>query len=407
MFQTLWSRRIGRVVFAVNFVGVAALIFLLPGVVRVLLGGLLTSTYKLSPHDPATGIVAVLLYVPVTHFALLALFVWLLFAARARLRDVGLSGAFLLLFPLLAFEPLWGAVVGQLGALMLLSPPASPLLDPRVVLSLALGGALAVAPADAARSSSRAWQTVQSWTDCDGAISRKTFIWRTTPVLAAFLLLYLAPLIWVVVSRSVFSAVEPSLVGWAAALHPWRNPGVATAPPMATLWLPALLSATGILRALLSVVLLSLTVRRLHGLGRTGFEALFFPLSLSPAAAIGASISTIALMSPSLMPVLKPLFAPVTLQGVNVGAVPALVIDALVLAVLAYLYAGPDKAIAGAQAEASRLDQRPSLLRDPALWAACVTVVGLLATGAIVAHIGICRTRCVIGSRCPSTLQTA
>ncbi len=390
MFQTLWSRRMGRVAFAVNFAVIAALIFVLPGVIRLLLGVLLTSSYKMSPYNPATGIVATLLFVPITLFALLSLFAWLLFAARARLRAIGLSGAFLLLFPLLAFQPLWGAIFGQLGALMLLPSPASPLLHPEVLLSLLLGAGLAIGPTDPMWSSSNTWRVIQRWTDCDGAISRETFIRRTTPVLAAFLLLYFAPALWVSFSHSGLSATEPPLVGGAAALHQWRNAGTAVATyasPSATLGLPLLLNATGILRALLSVLLLSLTVRRLHGLGRTGFAALFFPLPFSSAASIGMAFSTVALMTPFLTPALKLMLAPVALRGLTIVTVPTLVINVLAMAVLIYLYAGADKAIAGAPASANRFDQRPSWLQDPFMWATCAGAIVLFVAAAVVVHI--------------------
>jgi len=261
---------IGRGAFAIIFCVVVVAIYLLPGAVRVVIA----SNLRLSP-DPGLGIVAMMLIPSDTTLCLLALFSGLGWATLLRLRDVGLSGALVWIFPFMALPSLTSFVSAQLDPLAFgIFPHANPLLRADVILALLLGAALAIAPGRNAgvRRASLAIGSVRQWTTCDGTIGRSEF--RRKTGLALALLGFVVACSWV-----------------------WLP---STPTGLTTSWLFAPLT---VFQLALLVVLISHSARRLHDVGMSSLAAGILPAAYFGLVAFG--------VAPSLMLCVPWLQAPV------------------------------------------------------------------------------------------------
>jgi uncharacterized membrane protein YhaH (DUF805 family) len=248
----LWHGRTGRFPYLVALVVSSAAIAVLPFVAGKIIGASIAAG-----PDPALAILRSLMSPLLLCAGLLITGGPLVFFARRRLRELSLSGVWLLVFPL---GPLWMLflfAVANRSMIIWPLPATSPVMTVPFWVEFAFGAALAVLPRGdyLAGSSNRILRLAHLATTCEGRLGRQTFA------------LYLAIALGSIIVLSVFG--------------PWSMRNFVRTDGQA---LPILVSAVALANELLSLFvkmfLTSTTIRRLHDLNQRGWWIILFPFGL-------------------------------------------------------------------------------------------------------------------------------
>jgi uncharacterized membrane protein YhaH (DUF805 family) len=260
-FSDLWTGRTGRLPYLSALIGSSAAIAVLPFIAAAV-------TMAFASVDPALAILRSLLRVLILGIGFFLAGVPLVLFTRRRMRELGLSGAWLLLFPIAPLQTLFAfafAIASSTSQVTIWSLPiTSPVATPAFWFEFTFGALLAVLPAGnyLERSPSRLLRFAHAATTCDGRLNRQTFALR--------LAIALGPIV-----------ILPVVTALLARTGGLLRPGAHSASILAS---PVLL-VSGLLTVFVMMFVTSTTIRRLHDLNRQGWWIVFFPLGLPSLAA--------------------------------------------------------------------------------------------------------------------------
>ncbi len=179
----LWQGRTGRVAYFIALVISSAAIMILPFLTANILGA------YAGRMDPGLSVQWMLMRPFLVGIGLAVMGGTLLFFARRRMREIGLSGAWLIIFPLAPIGSLFAfaASASVLSAI----PISSPVTTMSFWAEMAFGALLSVIPAGdyLSRGGSRSLEIVREFTSCDGRLNRRPFVLRLGIALAPTLVL--------------------------------------------------------------------------------------------------------------------------------------------------------------------------------------------------------------------------
>jgi len=248
-FSNSWHGRSGRLPYLVALVISSAAITVLP-----FIAGKITVAFVAGGADPALAIVRMLLRPLLLGIGLLITGGPLVFFARRRMRELGLSGVWLLVFPI---GPLWMLFLFAVADASLILSVSSPVLTLPFWVEFAFGASLAVLPGGdyLAHGASRVPRFAHLATTCAGRLGRQTFA------------LHLAIALGLTIVLGVFGT-------WGA----MRNfpPGERSVSILAS----AVASASALLSVFVTMVLTASTIKRLHDLNRRGWWIVLFPFGV-------------------------------------------------------------------------------------------------------------------------------
>jgi uncharacterized membrane protein YhaH (DUF805 family) len=295
LLADFWRGRTGRVAYSIaliiSSVGIASLPFITAKISITYAGGM----------DPALSVVRMLLWPLIIGIGLTIMGGPLVFFARRRMREIGLSGAWLIIFPL---APLGSLSAFAHGAVALWPPQFnSPVTTLSFWAEMAFGALLAVIPAGdyLSRGGSRAIELVREATICEGRLRRRPFVLRVVAALSLMLVL------------SVFDLFVRS-IGFP---RPGEHSFLIYAAVAAMLSTVASLS--------LSIFLAASTVRRLHDLNLGGAWLALFPLGLP-----GLGQILLVLYNPRMLAYTFSVHAPVQLLT-NLLAIGCLILGSMLI----------------------------------------------------------------------------
>jgi uncharacterized membrane protein YhaH (DUF805 family) len=281
-FSNLWHGRTGRLPYLVALVISSAAIAVLPFV-----AGKITVAFVAGGADPALAIVRMLLRPLLLGIGLLITGGPLVFFARRRMRELGLSGVWLLVFPI---GPLWMLLLFAVVDTSLIIwplPVTSPVMTLPFWVEFAFGASLAVLPSGdyLEHSASRILRLAHLATTCEGRLSRQTFA------------LHLAIAFGLTIVLDVFGT-------WGA-IRNFARPGEHSVSILASV----VTSASALLSVFVTMFLTSSTIKRLHDLNQKGWWIILFPFGLTSLMSFLALISLAA--TPQL--IVATLFSPFTI----------------------------------------------------------------------------------------------
>lgn len=257
----LWHGRSGRFAFLVALVISSAVIAVLPFTAGKIIGASVAGG-----PDPALAILRSLLRPLLLGIGLVIAGGPLVFFTRRRLRELGLSGVWLLVFP---FGPLWMLLLFAVanGFLMVwpLAAATSPVMTPPFWIEFAFGALLAVLPSGdyLVRSANPILRFAHLATSCEGRLDRRTFA------------LHLAIALGSTIVLSFFIPLSvPRFV----------RPGEHSVPMLASV----IMSVTALASVFVNMFLTASTIRRLHDLNQRGWWIAFFPFGLTSLMAVFA-----------------------------------------------------------------------------------------------------------------------
>ena len=258
VFSELWQGRTGRLPYLVALIVSSAAITVLP-----FIAGKITITAA-GGVDPALAIVRMLLHPLLIGIGLLITGGPLVFFARRRMRELGLSGVWLLVFPIGPLQMLFafGVASSSLGIWPL--PITSPVAALPFWVEIAFGVSLAVLPGGdyLERSANRIPRLAHLATTCEGRLSRQTFA------------LHLAIALGLTIVLEVFGT-------WGS-IRNFARPGEHSVSIVASV----VASAGALLTVLVMMFVTSSTIRRLHDLNRQGWWIILFPFGLTSLASV-------------------------------------------------------------------------------------------------------------------------
>jgi uncharacterized membrane protein YhaH (DUF805 family) len=251
--SNLWQGRTGRLPYLVALVVSSAAITVLP-----FIAGKITIA-SAGGMDPAMSIVRSLLRPLLLGVGLLIPGGPLVFFARRRMRELGLSGVWLLVFPIGPLQMLFAFAVASSSLGIWPLPITSPVTALPFWVELAFGASLAVLPSGdyLEHSPKRALRLAHLATTCEGRLGRQTFA------------LHLAIAIGLTIVVEAFG-ISGSIRGFA-------RPGEHSVSILASV----AASASALLTVLVMMFLTSSTIRRLHDLNQQGWWIILFPFGLT------------------------------------------------------------------------------------------------------------------------------
>jgi uncharacterized membrane protein YhaH (DUF805 family) len=299
LLADFWQGRTGRVAYSIaliiSSVGIAILPFITAKISITYAGGM----------DPALSVVRMLLWPLIIGIGLAIMGGPLVFFARRRMREIDLSGAWLIIFPL---APLGSLFAFANGAVALWPPQFnSPVTTSSFWGEMAFGALLAVIPAGdhLSRGGSRAIELVREATICEGRLRRRPFILRVVAALSLMLVL------------SVFDLFVRSIDFPRPGEHSFDHSFSIYAAVAAMLRTVASLS--------LSMFLAASTVRRLHDLNLGGAWLALFPLGL-----LGLGQILLVFYNPRMLAYTFSVHAPVQLLT-NLLAIGCLILGGMLI----------------------------------------------------------------------------
>jgi uncharacterized membrane protein YhaH (DUF805 family) len=250
--SNFWRGRTGRLPYLVALVISSAAIAVLP-----FIAGKIIAAFVAGGADPALAIVRMLLRPLLLGIGLLVAGGPLVFLARGRLRELGLSGVWLLVFPI---GPLWMLflfAVADTSMIIWPLPVTSPVMTLPFWVEFAFGASLAVLPSGdyLEHSANRVLRLAHRATTCDGRLSRQTFA------------LHLAIAFGLTIVLDVFGT-------WGAMRH-FARPGESV-----SILASVVTSASALLSVVVTMFLTSSTIKRLHDLNQEGWWIILFPFGL-------------------------------------------------------------------------------------------------------------------------------
>jgi uncharacterized membrane protein YhaH (DUF805 family) len=182
----------------------------------------------------------------------------LVFFARRRMRELGLSGVWLLVFPI---GPLWMLLlfaVADASLILWPLPVSSPVMTLPFWVEFAFGASLAVLPSGnyLEHSANRILRLAHLATTCEGRLSRRTFA------------LHLAIAFGLTIVLGVFGT-------WGV-MRNFARPGEYSVSILASV----VASASALLSVFVTMFLTSSTSKRLHDLNQKGWWIILFPFGL-------------------------------------------------------------------------------------------------------------------------------
>jgi uncharacterized membrane protein YhaH (DUF805 family) len=252
-FSNLWHGRTGRLPYLVALVISSAAIAVLPFIAGKIIVALVAGG-----ADPALAIVRMLLRLLLLGDGLLITGGPLVFFARRRMRELGLSGVWLLVFPI---GPLWMLLLFAAADTSLIIwplPVTSPVMTLPFWVEFAFGASLAVLPSGdyLEHSASRLLRVAHLATTCEGRLSRQTFT------------LHLAIAFGLAIVLDVFGT-------WGA-MRGFARPGEHSVSILASV----VTSASALLSVVVTMFLTSSTIKRLHDLNQKSWWIILFPFGL-------------------------------------------------------------------------------------------------------------------------------
>ncbi|SHJ40665.1 Protein of unknown function [Bradyrhizobium lablabi] len=261
-FLDLWQGRTGRLPYLAALIISSAAIVVLP-----FIAGTITMAYA-AGMDPAMAIVRALLRPLLLGIGLLVMGGPLVFFARRRLRELGLSGVWLLLFPIGPLQMLFafGIASASLGVWPL--PTTSPVTGLPFWFEMAFGALLAVLPSGdyLEHSPKKILRFAHFATTCEGRLGRQTFLLHLSISLGLILAIVLGQMIIIGV-LGIFSPIR----GLA-------RPGAQSISISMLAGAAALASA--LLTGFVMMFVTASTIRRLHDLNQKGWWIILFPFGL-------------------------------------------------------------------------------------------------------------------------------
>ena len=269
VFLNLWQGRTGRISYLAALVISSAAIAVLPfvaGKIAIAFAG---------GMDPALAIARMLLRPLLFGIGFLIAGGPLVFFVRRRMRELGLSGVWLLLFPIGPLQMLFAFAVASTSVGIWPLPITSPVTGLPFWVELAFGASLTVLPSGdyLEGSTNRILRLAHLATTCEGRLSRQTFA------------LHLAIAVGLTIVLGVFG--EFGLRGFA-------RPGEHSVSILASV--AALVSA--LLGTFVMMFVTSSTIRRLHDLNQQGWLIVLFPFGLT---SLGVTAAFIPLANPRLL----------------------------------------------------------------------------------------------------------
>ena len=252
-FLNLWHGRTGRLPYLIALILSSVAIAVLPFIA----GKIIAASVAGGP-DPALAIVRSLLRPLLLSIGLLIAGGPLVFFARRRMRELGLSGVWLLFFPL---DPLWMLhTYGVADGAMIIWPlPAasSPVMTPPFWIEFAFGALLAVLPSGdyLERSANAVLRFAHRATTCEGRLDRRAFA------------LHLAIALGLTIILGAFSPLS---------MRNFARPGEHSVPILVSV----VTSATALAGVFVNMFLTASTIRRLHDLNQRGWWIILFPFGL-------------------------------------------------------------------------------------------------------------------------------
>jgi uncharacterized membrane protein YhaH (DUF805 family) len=262
VFLHLWQGRTGRLPYLVALVISSAAVAVLP-----FIAGKITIA-SAGGMDPALAIVRMLLRPSLLGIGLLITGGPLVFFARRRMRELGLSGVWLLFFPIGPLQMLAAFAVASTSVGIWPLPITSPVIALPFWVEVAFGASLAVLPSGdyLKGSANRILRLAHLATTCEGRLSRQTFA------------LYLAIAVGLTIVLEVF--------GTLGLIRGFAPPGQHSVSILASVVAPA----SALLTTFVMMFVTASTIRRLHDLNRQGWWIILFPFGLSSLAVIAAFI---------------------------------------------------------------------------------------------------------------------
>jgi uncharacterized membrane protein YhaH (DUF805 family) len=256
-FADLWHGRTGRLGFLITLVIWSAAIAVLPFIAAKIAYGYAGGV------DPAMAIERALITPPLLGIGFLIAGGPLVLSARRRMRELGLSGVWLLLYPLGPLQTLLLFAVAGASMDIVPLPIRSPLTALPFWVEMAFGAALAVLPSGdyLAQSRNRILRLGHAATACEGRLDRRTFAHHLAIGLGLTIVLY----------------VFDYYFGALGLIRNFTRPGghaVSNIPTVAT-------PAIALLTIFITMFLASSTIRRLHDLNMRGWWISLFPFGLT------------------------------------------------------------------------------------------------------------------------------
>lgn len=269
VFLNWWQGQTGRLPYLVALVISSAAIAVLP-----FIAGKITIA-SAGGMDPALSIVRMLLLPLLLGIGLLITGGPLLFFARRRMRELGLSGVWLLLFPIGPLQMLLTFAIASTSLVIWPLPITSPVTALPFWVELAFGASLAVLPSgDYLEHGKRILRLAHLATTCEGRLNRQTF---------AF---HLAIAIGLTIVLEVF--------GTFGSIRGFARPSEHSVSILASV----VALASELLTIFVMMFVTSSTIRRLHDLNQRGWWIILFPFGLISLPAIFVFIS---LANPQLL----------------------------------------------------------------------------------------------------------
>jgi uncharacterized membrane protein YhaH (DUF805 family) len=252
-FSNLWQGRTGRLAYLIALVISSAAIAVLPYVAARI------TVAHAGGMDPAMAIVRAMLQPALLAIGLLIAGGPLVFFARQRMRDLGLSGVWLLLFPIDPLQMLLAFGVASTALLIGPTPILSPVTGLPFWVELAFGASLALLPGGdyLERSANPALRLAHLATTCEGRIGRQTFA------------LHLAIALGLMIVLQAFGA--------SGMIRGYVRPGEHSA----SMLMNVVAAANALLTTFVMMFLTASTIRRLHDLNQRGWWIIFFPFGLT------------------------------------------------------------------------------------------------------------------------------
>jgi uncharacterized membrane protein YhaH (DUF805 family) len=300
IFSNLWQGRTARLPYLAVLVISSAAIAVLP-----FIAGKITFAYA-GGMGPAQSIVRMLLQPLLLSFGLLITGGPLVFFARRRMRELGLSGVWLLLFPIGPLQMLFSFGVASTSAGIWPTPIISSVTGPLFWIEVTFGILLAVLPGGnyLEHSPNLIPRFAHLATTCDGRLNRQAFVVRLAIAVGLTIILWALGVVGSIGGLARHGVHSPSILASTAKLM----------SELITVFVMMFVTAT--------------TIRRLHDLNRQGSWIILFPFGLPSLAA-----TSMLLANPLLITLLfDPIFLLWTVQGVG----------CLILLVLLLLKRGSD-----------------------------------------------------------------
>jgi uncharacterized membrane protein YhaH (DUF805 family) len=269
VFSNLWQGRTGRLPYLVALVISSAAIAVLPFIADKI------TTATAGGMDPALSIMRMLLRPLLLGIGLLITGGPLVFFARRRMRELGLSGVWLLVFPIGPLQMLFAFALASTSLVIWPLPMTSPVTALPFWGELAFGALLAVLPSRdyLEHGANRILRLVHLATICEGRHGRQTFA------------LHLAIAVGLTIVLEVFGVL--------GSIRHFAGPGEHSVSTLASV--AALASA--LLTVFVMMFVTSSTIRRLHDLNQQGWWIILFPFGLI---SLASAFALISLANPQL-----------------------------------------------------------------------------------------------------------